>query len=96
MPLTSIPSVDAIVEDMIECQIRWGLSNREMGEAVLGLVADPAKTVMGWKAGSYPTPVAIQAFKYLKALVAITNNSPLSDAEENYAIAHSTLPAALQ
>lgn len=96
MGLVSIPSGDETVADMIECQIKWHLSDSVFGACVLGDVSDPGKTVRSWKTGATPTPVAIQAFKYLKALVAITNNSPLSDAEENYAIAHSTIPAALQ
>lgn len=96
MPLISIPSVDEVVQDMITCQIQWQLSDTEMGRAVCGEISDPGKTVRGWKTGTTPTPVAIQAFKYLKALVQITNNSPLCDAEENYGLAHSALPAVLQ
>lgn len=96
MPLIDIPSTDETIRDMIECQIKWHLSDRDYGVCILGDVSDPGKTVRSWKTGTVPTPVAIQAFKYLKALVQITNNSPLCDAEENYAIAHSALPAVLQ
>lgn len=96
MPLISIPSTDETIRDMIESQIKWHLSDRDFGLCVLGQVSDPGKTVRGWKTGTTPTPVAIQAFKYLKALVQITNNSPLCDAEENFALAHSALPAVLQ
>lgn len=96
MPLISIPSVSDTVQDMITCQTKWHLSDTDMGLACLGDVADPGKTVRGWKTGTTPTPVAIQAFKYLKALVSITNNSPLCDAEENYGIAHAALPKGLQ
>ncbi len=95
MPLISIPSVDEIVQDMLNCQVAWHLSDAEFGRAILGDVMDPGKTARGWKLGAEPSPPAIQSFLYLKALVAITNNSPL-DAEENYSLAHSALPEVLQ
>lgn len=91
MPLTAIPAADQIVQDMIECQVKWHLSDQDYGRAILGDVADPGKTVRGWKTGSVPTPVAVQAFAYLKALVLITNNNPLCDAEKNYRLAFSAL-----
>lgn len=95
MPL--INHADPLVAEMLEAQIKWGLSDNDFGRAILGAdISDPGKTVRGWRGDRPPTPTALQSFKYLKALVAITNNSPLSDAEENYAIAHSNLPAALQ
>lgn len=95
MPLISIPSVSEIVSDMLECQIKWHLSDTDFGRCVLSDVSDPGKTVRGWKTGTVPTPPAIQSFLYLKALVQIANNSPL-DAEENYSLAHSALPEQLQ
>ncbi len=96
MPLVSTTSLSEIVSDMINCQVSWGLSEKQFGDAILGPVADSAKTVRGWKTGTIPTPPAIQSFLYLKALVSIANNSPLSDAEENYRLAFAALPEALQ
>lgn len=94
MPL--INHADPQIAELLEAQVKWGLSDAEFGRAVLGDVEDPGKTVRGWRSQRAPTPTALQAFKFLKALVAITNNSPLSDAEENYSLAHSALPVALK
>jgi len=98
MPLIDIPSTSDILKEMLECQIKWHLSDADFGRVVLGAVGDPAKIIRGWKSGADgrgPTVTAIESFRRLKALVTIANNSPL-DAEENYAIAHSSLPAILQ
>jgi hypothetical protein len=98
MPIIDIPSTSDILKEMLECQIKWHLSDADFGRVILGAVSDPGKIVRGWKAGAYgrgPTVTAIESFRRLKVLVAIANNSPL-DAEENYAIAHSALPAVLQ
>jgi hypothetical protein len=95
MPL--IKHADPAIAELLEAQVKWGLSDTQFGEAILGKdISDPGKTVRGWRGDRPPTPTALQSFKYLKALVAITNNSPLSDAEENFSLAHAALPAALQ
>lgn len=91
-------SATKIVTDMLECQIKWHLSDTDFGFCVLGHVSDPGKIVRGWKSGADgrgPSVTAQLSFQRLKALVAITNNSPL-DAEDNYAIAHAALPSVLQ
>ena len=95
MPL--ITHAKPVVQDMLECQMKWHLSDTDFGHCILGDVQDAGKTVRGWKSGSStPTPPAVQSFRFLKTLVAICNNSPLCDAEENYGLAHGILPGCLK
>lgn len=98
MPLVAVSNASEILADMLECQVKWHLSDTDFGRVVLGDVADPGKVVRGWKSGAdgrHPILTAQLSFLRLKALVAICNNSPL-DSEENYSIAHASLPEVLQ
>jgi hypothetical protein len=95
MPLISHTNPE--VADILEHQIKWGLDDTAMGLALLGPDAKrPGQVVRAWKAGESPSGAVGQAFRYLKALAAITDNSPLSDAEENYNLAFCALPKEMQ
>ena len=98
MPLVTISDATDILRDMMEHQVKWCLSDADFGRVVLGDVTDPGKIIRGWKSGADgrgPSVTSQLSFLRLKALVRITDNSPL-DGEENYSIAHAALPSVLQ
>lgn len=84
------------VTDILEWQKDVGLSDRDLGLAIIGDVSDPGAKIRAWKSGAgEPNGANILAFHYLRALTEVVNHSP-SYPDEMYSVAFAALPTALQ
>lgn len=94
-----MPEIDPlapIMDDILAFQKESGLSDDELGRAIIGGSFDTAAVVRRWKDGiEMPCSSDFVAFRYLRALWRISALNP-THGEEIYSIAFSALPRALQ
>lgn len=95
-PMPQINHQAPTVDDIWDFQRESGLSDDELGRAIIGGTFDTEAVILRWKAGSeMPCSSDFLAFHYLRALWRISALNPM-DGEEIYSIAFSALPAPLQ